>query len=162
VDGVSARTIRRLVAVCFLLGGLAVMHVLPGMGACPQAMPGVAGMGGTGPSVMEPALAGTSMTPAATHQAPTGPLAARAAKPSAVGNAGPVWSGVMAMPEPLCVATPPSAGLIGLLTLLAVGFVALLAGAGPTAGTQDVRWPRRRGPPRSGALLLCDLCVSRT
>jgi len=183
---VSARSVGRFVAVCCLLAGLAVMHILPGMRACPLTMPAAAAMGGgTDSLMMQPALARTSMKPAATHPAPTVPLAVppaatrpkrpgewaeppvaeggRLAKPAARGGGvGQGWSGAMTMSGSLCLATPPSPGLSGLLALLAGGSLALLASAMPAAGIQRVRGPRRRGPPRSGALLLCDLCVSRT
>jgi hypothetical protein len=150
VGGRTAWTVARLGCVWALLAGLAVMHVLPAT-ACPEAgashaalaMPMTPdGSADHGHLVVEPAAAAVTRQSAGLSAAGSG------------ADAG--------MRGAVCSAIPPSAGIAGLLALLALGLIAGTRPTWPGSGGAPRRGPNRRAPPRAGVLLLHDLCVSRT
>jgi hypothetical protein len=149
----SARAAARVVAVCAVLAGLFLMH-----GLVTQQCHGGAGTSAssmTHPAAAMPAAVGGTVNPVET-MAPASLNSSSVHSPSTDGADADTPSG-------LCVSTPPTSGLIGLLALLLAIGVLVLASvvARPNLATCP-RNHRRRAPPLAGSALLMNLCVSRT
>ncbi|SNQ45928.1 putative membrane protein [Frankia canadensis] len=173
MDGGGSLALGRVLAVWALLAGIAVMHVLPASHDCPEAGVGQAaasmpmaagGRGSADHGVMRggPTAGGVELTleregvPLAVGPT-TGGMAAKPAALYADGSAAGTGK-----PGTVCSATPPSRGLAGLFALFALGLLIIARPMGPGLPPASRRGPHRRAPPRFGALLLNDLCVSRT
>ena len=153
MDGRTICAAARLAGVFALLAGLAVMHVLPSSASCPQAGTG----GGASTMSMTSGGHGSSGHDAMAIGAVAGSTATRPASVSVPGSAA-----AGGMRGDACSAILQSAGIIGLLVLIALGFLLGDWPTWPRAAATAGRGPRLRAPPRAGALLLHDLCVWRT
>jgi hypothetical protein len=138
----------RLGCVWALLAGLAVMHVLPAM-ACPEAGASQAALAMPMTSDGSADHGHVVAEPAAVTRQPTGLSASGSGADAGMRGA-------------VCSAIPPSAGIAWLFALLALALIAVTRPTWAGSGGAPRRGPNRRAPPRSGALLLHDLCVSRT
>lgn len=139
-----ARALARVVAVCAVLAGLFLMH-----GLATQEC-----HGGTEASMSSmSAVTGDMVTPVAAmvHQ----PLNRSAIHSGATGGATAVAS------SGLCVSTPPTSALAGLLALLLALGGLVLASAVPRPNRATRLENHGRPPPLAGSALLTNLCVCR-
>jgi len=153
MDGRAIRAAARLVGVFALLAGLAVMHVLPSGPSCPQAAAGGAALSMSMTSAGHASAGHDAMA----MEAGAGSTAPRPASLSAPGSAA-----AGGMHGVVCSAVPPAGGIVGLLALIALGFVLGAWPTWPRAAAAVRRGPRLRAPPRAGVLLLHEVCVWRT
>ncbi|MFN2479336.1 MAG: DUF6153 family protein [Pseudonocardiaceae bacterium] len=143
----STRALARVVAVCAVLAGLFLMH-----GLATQECHGGAGASASSMSTM-PAATGGVVKPveAMVHGSLNG--SARHSTSTDGADAAPRGG--------LCVSTPPTLGLAGLLALLlAVGGL-VLPSAVPRPNRATPSTNHGRGPPLAGSALLMNLCVCR-
>lgn len=143
----STRALARVVAVCAVLAGLFLMHGLAtqechgGAGASVSSMPTMPAATGGMVTPVE-AMVYASLSGSAVHSTSTDGADA--------GQRGG-----------LCVSTPPTSGLAGLLALLlAVGGL-VLANALPRPSRATRSENHGRASPLAGSALLMNLCVCR-